>query len=160
MELLGADDRRFQLAAMEDAEFEAGGFDFVTFGAVLEHLYDPDAALAKAMRWLRPGGVAHAEIPNSRHLVGRLINAYYRLLGTGFVTNISPMHVPFHLYEFSIASFHRNGARNRYSVADHWIDVGSIDNIPSVLHPLLRAIMSRSDTGMQLSVFLRKNAER
>jgi SAM-dependent methyltransferase len=94
MELLGADDRRFQLAAMEDAEFEAGGFDFVTFGAVLEHLYDPDAALAKAMRWLRSGGVAHAEIPNSRHLVGRLINAYYRLLGTGFVTNISPMHVP------------------------------------------------------------------
>jgi hypothetical protein len=40
-----------------------------------------------------------------------------------------------------------------------WIDVGSIDNIPSVLHPVLPAIMSRSDTGMQLSVFLRKNAE-
>lgn len=158
LELLGGDAERFQLATLETAEFEPGSFEFVTFGAVLEHLFDPDAAIAKAMTWLRPGGILHAEIPNARHLVSRLLNLYYRTIGTNFVTNTSPMHVPFHLFEFDIRAFERNGALNGYTIARQWFDTGSIFHLPGALHPLLRALMRRSDTGLQLTVFLRKTA--
>lgn len=158
MEILGTDEERFQHATIEQAKFDDGVFDFVSFGAVLEHLYDPSGALAKAMNWLRPGGVVYAEVPNSNHLVSRILNAYYNLVGTNFVTNTSPMHVPYHLYEFALDSFKKNGERCGYTVVEHTVDVASIYNIPRLFHPLLRSIMSRYETGMQLFVWLRKNA--
>lgn len=37
-------------------EFEEGAYDLVLARAVLEHLKDPDAMLARAARWLAPGG--------------------------------------------------------------------------------------------------------
>ncbi len=37
-------------------EFEEGAYDLVLARAVLEHLKDPDALLARAKRWLAPGG--------------------------------------------------------------------------------------------------------
>ena len=158
LEVLGGDAERFRNATVEEAEFEEQAFDFVSFGAVLEHLYDPSGALRKAMRWLKPRGIAYAEVPNANHLVSRILNAYYRLTGTSFVTNTSPMHVPYHLYEFAVDSFCRNGKRNGYSIVEHTMDVASIYNIPRIFHPVLRTIMSRNDTGMQLTVWLRKNA--
>jgi 2-polyprenyl-3-methyl-5-hydroxy-6-metoxy-1,4-benzoquinol methylase len=156
LEVLGGDGERFKLATVESAEFAPASFDFVTFGAVLEHLYDPSAALAKAVRWLRPGGMIHAEIPNADHLVAKLINGYYALIGTSYVTNTSPMHVPYHLYEFTTESFRRNGMRNGYDLVEHRIEVASIYNIPRVLHPILRKLMASNGTGMQLTVWLRK----
>ena len=68
------------------------------------------------------------------------------------------MHVPYHLYEFALDSFEKNGERCGYSVVEHTVDVASIYNIPRLFHPLLRSVMSRNDTGMQLIVWLRKNA--
>lgn len=156
IDLLGGDQERFQLSSLEDAQFAERSFDFVTFGAVLEHLYDPSAAITKAMTWLKPGGVVHCEVPSAQHLVSKLINGFYRTLGTNFVTNISPMHVPYHLYEFTLDAFHRHGVRHDYELAAHWYDVGTIRHIPSFLHPALRALMKHSDTGLQLTVFLRK----
>ena len=153
---LGMSEDRLQLAAVETAAFAPESFDFITFGAVLEHLYDPNAAIQSAMRWLKPGGVVQAEVPNANHLVARPINAYYRAIGTSYVTHLSPMHVPFHLHEFTFASFEKHAARNGYTVADHWITVASIYNIPRIFHGPLRWQMRRSGTGMQLTVFLRK----
>ena len=158
LEVLGEDEKRFHNVTVEEAEFEEQAFDFVSFGAVLEHLYDPSAALWKAMRWLKPRGIAYAEVPNANHLVSRILNAYYRLTGTSFVTNTSPMHVPYHLFEFALDSFRRDGKRNGYSVVQHNVDVASIYNIPRIFHPVLRAVMSGTETGMQLTVWLRKNA--
>ncbi len=63
VELLGADGNRFQLATIEEAEFDKQSFDFVSFGAVLEHLYDPSAALAKAMSWLKPAALYMVKYP-------------------------------------------------------------------------------------------------
>jgi len=86
----------------------------------------------------------------------RFINAYFALRGTNYVTNISPMHAPFHLYEFTLGSFEKNGARLGYAIAHHRYDVCAVMNLPRVIHPLLKWWMGRTDTGMQLTVYLRK----
>src|SRR5206468_2481748 len=98
---------RVQMATVEEAEFAPESFDFITFGAVLEHLYSPRQALDRAMGWLKPGGIIHAEVPSADYFIAKLFNAYFRLRGTNFVTHLSPMHAPFHLYEFTPKSFQR-----------------------------------------------------
>lgn len=147
---------RLAHAAVESADYPPEQFDFISFGAVLEHLYSPSSAIERALGWLRPGGIIQAEVPSSRWLISRLVNLYYRLSGTKFVTNISPMHRPFHLYEFGLASFRKHGRRAGYGVAEHRFMVCSIPHVPRLLHPPLRWWMTRNDTGMQLSLFLRK----
>lgn len=154
---MGIRPERLQLAGIEDAVFEPESFDFITFGAVLEHLQEPGLAIRKAMAWLRPGGVVQAEVPSSRHLVAKLINAFYAMNGLNYVTNLSPMHSPYHLYEFSEESFRRHAARVGYRVAAVRHEVCSIYNIPRILHPVLRAYMARTGTGMQLTVWLQRN---
>ena len=146
---------RLRLGSLEDLEYDEGRFHFITFGAVLEHLYDPSAAIAKASRWLAPGGVIHIEVPSSRWLVGRLINAAYRVQGLDYVGNISPMHRPFHLFEFGLKSFERDGARNGYAVAHHAYEVCPT-YMPALIDPMLRLTMRLTGTGMQLTVWLRR----
>ena len=99
------DDEKLKLGGVEDLDYPKESFDFITFGAVLEHLYHPAENLKKATEWLKPGGIIHAEIPSSNWLISKLLNLYYSLKGTNYVSNLSPMHVPFHLYEFSEKSF-------------------------------------------------------
>ncbi|HXG81554.1 MAG TPA: class I SAM-dependent methyltransferase [Sphingomicrobium sp.] len=155
IEVLGIAPERIQLAAMEEADFPSSSFDFITFGAVLEHLYSPSFALERALRWLKPNGIIQAEVPSSRWLLPKLINLYFRLRGTNYVTHLSPMHVPFHLYEFTLDAFRRNGARVGYQIADHKFMVCAIYHVPSFLHPVLRWWMERTNSGMQLTVYLR-----
>lgn len=142
------DPERLSLTTIEAADFPDASFDFITFGAVLEHLYSPSQSIGKALKWLKPGGVIQAEVPNANHLVARLINRYFRLRGTNYVTHISPMHSPFHLYEFSLRSF------KKYRVAEHHFAVCEVMNLPGVVHPLLKWWMARTATGMQLTVYL------
>lgn len=149
------DASRVALSTLEDANYPAANFDFITFGAVLEHLYDPADAIERALRWLKPNGIIQAEVPSSAHLIARLVNLYFRLRGTNYVTHLSPMHPPFHLFEFGLESFRRHGARAGYSVAEHHFDVCEILHFPKVLHPPLRWWMERTQTGMQLTVYLR-----
>lgn len=141
---------RLMHAAVETAEFDAESFDFITFGAVLEHLYSPSLALGRAMGWLKPGGIIQAEVPNARWLIAKLVNGYFRLRGTNYVTHISPMHPPFHLYEFTDRSF------RRFEVAERVWSVCEIPYFPRLLHSPLRWLMDRTRTGMQLTVYLRK----
>jgi SAM-dependent methyltransferase len=152
----GADPARLTLAALEDAAFAPASFDFITFGAVLEHLYSPGLALEKALGWLRPGGVIQAEVPSSRWLISRLVNAFFRLAGTTYVTNISPMHAPFHLYEFSLAAFEAKGRELGFTVAEHRFMACDPVHVPRLLKPLAARVMDATKTGMQLTVWLRK----
>jgi SAM-dependent methyltransferase len=140
---------------IEDAEFAPGMFDFINFGAVLEHLYSPSDALARAVGWLRPGGVIYVEVPSSRYLVTAMLKAYYRLIGVNYVTNLSPLHPPFHLYEFSHRTFEINGKRVGYRLASHKYEAGQNPLIPRKIDPLLRWGMNRFRSGMQLKVYLR-----
>lgn len=156
IELMNIAENRISLASIENADFQAEQFDFITFGAVLEHLYDPAAAIEKAMTWLKPGGVIQIEVPSSNHLMSFFLNRFFRLRGTNYVTNLSPMHSPFHIYEFTKKSFQEHAARAGYEIAHSYIDVASIYHVPSIAKPLLRFWMARTDRGMQLTVWLRK----
>ncbi|MFN2458534.1 MAG: class I SAM-dependent methyltransferase [Chitinophagaceae bacterium] len=147
---------KLKLGMLEEMEYEREYFDFITLGAVYEHLYEPSRALEKALTWLKPGGIIHIEVPSSRYLISRLINLYYKLRGTTFVSNISPMHPPFHLYEFDLKSFKELSKRLKYEIAYNYIFVGEILKLPSITHSSLKYVMKNTNSGMQLVVWLRK----
>jgi SAM-dependent methyltransferase len=155
---MGINPERLKLGMMEDIDYLENSFDFITFGAVLEHLYHPAINLEKAIKWLKPNGIIHIEVPSSKHLIGKIFNLYYRLRGTNYVTNISPMHIPFHLYEYGLNSFNELGKRLNYKIVKHQVDVCDIMMIPKLFHPILRKYMEWTKTGMQLTVYLRKQA--
>jgi SAM-dependent methyltransferase len=156
LDRMGIDPGRIIEGPMETATFAAESFDFVTFGAVLEHLYEPGEAIARALAWLRPGGILQAEVPSADWLMARFANAYFRLAGTDFVTHTSPMHPPYHLFEFPPESFRRNARRLGYRLERIERFVGDT-YAPSLLDPLLRTVMRATNTGMQLGIWIRKS---
>ena len=147
---------KLKLGMIEEVDYPENFFDFITFGAVLEHLYDPSASIRKAMKWLKPGGLIHIEVPSSQYLIPKIFNVYFAMRGTNFVNNISPMHDPFHLYEFDLDSFRLNSKLNNYEVAYNEYYVCDIYFIPKMFHGILRWYMNKTNKGMQLAVWLRK----
>src|SRR6185436_12697820 len=91
-------------------------FDYIHCAAVLEHLYDPDASIKKMLSWLKKDGILHIDVPHAKWLIASLLNFYYRIIGSDYVTNLSPMHKPYHLHEFTLKSFIENGKVNNYSI--------------------------------------------
>ena len=151
----GIDPDRLRLGSVEDTEYEAGSFDFVTFGAVLEHLQNPATALTRAVRWLTSGGLIHAEVPSANWLLARLLNIANRARGLNYVTNLSPMHPPYHLYEFTLDSFVQHGRRTTsYRVVGHRFYVCKTF-LPVPADRLANRVMTATDTGMELEVWLR-----
>jgi ubiquinone/menaquinone biosynthesis C-methylase UbiE len=149
------DPTRLKLASVETSGYPDNYFDFITFGAVLEHLYDPSDAILKAMRWLKKDGIMQIEVPSSDWLISKLFNAYYRLRGLDYVTNISPMHEPYHLYEFSLRSFQEHAKLHDYQIAFSEYYVARTF-LPRILDFFIIPYMRRSKTGMQLCVWLKK----
>ena len=152
------DPSTLKLGKVEELHYQEVFFDFITFGAVFEHLYHPANSLQKVLEWLKPNGIIHIEVPSSEHFMAKIINLYFKIRGTNYVTNISPMHPPFHLYEFGFESFEKLAGKLNYSVEHHCYNVCSIQHVPKVLHPFLRTYMKLTNTGMQLTVYLRKKS--
>jgi len=152
---MGIDTSKIKLSTIEQVNYANETFDFISFGAVLEHLYDPSEAIAKAMKWLKPDGVIHIEVPSAHWLMNRIINGIYRMTGSRYVGNISPMHPPYHLYEFSLDSFKRNSELNNYKVVDFGYYVCST-TFPRIFDGILKPYMKMTNTGMQLCVWLGK----
>lgn len=153
---MGISPEKLKLGQVENVDYPPDTFDFITFGAVFEHLYHPRQSLEKALEWLKKGGVVHIEVPNSRHLMAGIIDAYYRVRGTNYTTHLSPMHSPFHLYEFHIKSFEALSAKLGYKIIHKEYMIGSIRNFPRVLHPILRWLIKSTNRGLQLTVWLQK----
>ncbi len=153
---MGIDPGKLALGSIEEADFKSEKFDFITFGAVLEHLYDPAQSISQAMNWLKPGGVIQIEVPSSNYFLSKILNLYYKLRRTNYVTHLSPMHSPYHLYEFNLESFQEHGARTCYDVVYSYYDVGSMHNFPNAAKLLLGWYMDKTNSGMQLTVWLRK----
>ena len=155
IELHGFRPEQMVVATAEDTEFPENTFDFITLGASLEHLLHPGPILRKAAQWLKRDGLIHAEVPSSHWLVGRMINAFYRLTATSFVTNLSPMHAPFHMYEFSVEAFRRHGVLHGLEIESHDVEVCETQ-LPRVFDPFLKLPMRVTNTGLQLVVWLRR----
>jgi 2-polyprenyl-3-methyl-5-hydroxy-6-metoxy-1,4-benzoquinol methylase len=147
---------RLSLGMIEDANYEENSFDVITFNAVFEHLYHPAASLEKALKWLKPNGIMQISVPSSQHLIPNFFNFYFWLRGTNYVTNLSPMHSPYHLYEFDLKSFEKLSARLNFTIEKHHYDVCNVDLIPTIFHPVLKKYMEWTDTGMDFTVYLRK----
>jgi 2-polyprenyl-3-methyl-5-hydroxy-6-metoxy-1,4-benzoquinol methylase len=154
---MNIDSKKLNLGAIEDLNYEKNSFDFITFGAVFEHLYEPSKGLEKALEWLKPNGIIHIEVPSSKWLIPSFMNLYFKIVGTNYVTNLSPMHTPFHLHEFDTKSFQELAKRLDFSIVKRKYDVCSIYYIPKFLHPILKWYMKKTDKGMQLTVYLKKN---
>jgi 2-polyprenyl-3-methyl-5-hydroxy-6-metoxy-1,4-benzoquinol methylase len=155
---MGIQKERLIPLSVEEAEFEDNFFDYISFSAVYEHLYEPRKCLERALKWLKPGGIIHIKVPSSDWLLPSFINRFYRLTGTHFVTNLSPMHPPYHLYEFTYRSFSCIAKELNYSIVMDRYDVCDIYFVPRMFHGLLRRYMNRTKTGMQLTVYLKKNS--
>lgn len=150
----GIDPNRLALSSVEEAEYAPQSFDLVSFGAVLEHLHNPAAAIERALRWIDSAGLIFIEVPSARWLIGRLLNLTYRVRGLDYVTNLSPMHEPYHLYEFTEEAFSRHGARVGYEIA-HSDLLACETFLPVRLERVAQRIMDATDTGMQLQIWLR-----
>jgi 2-polyprenyl-3-methyl-5-hydroxy-6-metoxy-1,4-benzoquinol methylase len=157
LNVMKIDPARLKFGMVETLEYPEGEFDFITFGAVFEHLYHPAQCLERVFHWLKPGGIIHIEVPSAKYFVSKLFNLYYRLRGTNYVTNLSPMHVPFHLYEFTLRSFEELGKRLDFHVEEHQFYVCEIVHVPRIIKPILRGYMKSTNSGMQLTVYLQKN---
>ena len=72
--------------------------------AVLEHVYDPMALLARVHAGLRRGGVVYIDVPNECSFYSRMGNLYLRRTGKDWATNLSPTFPPFHVVGFCPAS--------------------------------------------------------
>lgn len=147
---------KLKLGMIEDMDYEPESFDLITMGAVVEHLYHPAYCIEKAFKWLKPGGLIFIEVPSSKYLMQRLVNIFYRLTGTTFVSNISPMHQPFHLYEFSLKSFEKLAGRVNYQIVHHKYHPAEVMYPPRFMSGLYKKIMKWTNTGMQLEVWLKK----
>jgi SAM-dependent methyltransferase len=151
---MGVSDKCLQLATIEEANFDENSFDFINMGAVVEHFFDPAGVIIRALRWLKPGGLLHIEVPSSGYLMSKLARWFYRLTGSDYVVNICPMHAPFHLYEFTAHSFQLHAERNNYQIVHHDYYVCE-SYMPKIVKPLFNAVMRATNSGMQLAVWLK-----
>lgn len=153
---MGIKQERLILSTIEQAEYENETFDFITFGAVFEHLYQPSICLERALSWLKKDGILHLEVPSADWLIPKFLNFYYKLIGTNYTTNLSPMHSPFHLHEFTTKSFDELAKMLNYTIVESYYDVCTIYHVPKILHPIVRKYMQKANKGMQLTIFMRK----
>ncbi len=143
------------LSDWAQSELPVDHFDFISFGAVLEHLPFPGKALQKAISHLKAGGLIHLQVPNSRWLTARFINFVYRFTGNGYVCNLSPLHAPFHLFEFHKTSFESFASTNKLDIVHLQYDICDT-MLPKQLDWLVKPIMKVSNSGMELNVLYRK----
>jgi hypothetical protein len=123
--------------------------------AVLEHFYDPSDSIERALKWVKPGGLIYIEIPSSDWLVNKIINLYYKLTGSDYVGNLSPMHEPYHLHEFGLKSFEENAKKLQYEIVFSKYYVCDT-YMPKAVDYIIKPYMQRTNKGMQLVVVLRK----
>ncbi len=152
---VGIPAERLQLGRVEEIDFPAEHFDYISLVAVLEHIPDPSLAITRAMQWLKPGGIMCIEVPSSDWLMAKLFDFYYKLRRMDYTTHLSPMHPPFHLYEFSLESFRQHARIHGYSIHSYrFYECETF--MPRWLDKPLKWWMRRTEGGMDLYIWLKK----
>jgi SAM-dependent methyltransferase len=93
-------DLDIEISPLESAHSLERTYDVVVLAAILEHLYDPEAALRRVFAGLVPGGLVYIDVPNECSLWSRVGNAYMRARGRDWAINLSPAFPPFHVVGF------------------------------------------------------------
>jgi SAM-dependent methyltransferase len=86
--------------SIERSQSLGDSYDVVLLAAILEHLYEPAETLERVGSALRRGGLVFIDVPNECSLLSRAGNAYMRLRGRDWATNLSPTFAPFHVVGF------------------------------------------------------------
>jgi len=86
--------RTLQCDLNEGFPVEAGGYDLVTAGEVIEHMIDESAFLAECYRVLKPNGRLVLTTPNLSYLVNRFLV----IVGRTPMFVYEPYHYHFHTY--------------------------------------------------------------
>jgi SAM-dependent methyltransferase len=76
-------------------------FDIVILSAVLEHMYDPDSAIAALSRVTRAGSIVYIDVPCEPSLMTIIGNGLNRARGKKSVLNLSPTWPPYHVFGFN-----------------------------------------------------------
>lgn len=155
LEKMGIAEDRLIESTAEAAPFEAEMFDFVNLAAVLEHVMDPVLVLRRCIAWLKPGGVLFVDVPSSYWFMARLMRRYYGLRGRRWTVNLSPMHKPYHVYEFAKKSFEVM-LKDQPATVLHATYCANVSYAPVPIRALLAAWMARTGTGMQLDLWVQK----
>jgi SAM-dependent methyltransferase len=146
---------RLQLGKVENIDFPDNFFDYISFVAVLEHLIDPSLVITRCLKWLKPKGIICIEVPSSDWLMCKLFDFYYHMKCLDYTSHLSPMHPPFHLYEFSIKSFQQHALLNGYSIHSYtFFECETF--MPKILNRPLKSIMRRNHSGMDLYLWIQK----
>lgn len=79
-----------------DLPYPQKSFDYIIFGDVLEHLYDPWKTLENMHRLLKPGGKILASIPNIMHysVINELLDGKWKYADAGILdrTHVRFLH--------------------------------------------------------------------
>ena len=88
--------------------YEKQYFDYIIFGDVLEHLYEPDAVLCKMKPYLREGGQFLCSIPNIMHISALLplLQGKFRYRNAGILDRT---HIRFFTLDSIWGMLHRCG---------------------------------------------------
>jgi len=104
---------RFIIGDIEklDLDFEESSFDVILCGDVLEHLVDPWGTVKKLSRYLNPGGVFIASIPNVReikNLIELVLHGDFKYADAGIMDR---SHLRFFCKKNIHELFEQNGLR-------------------------------------------------
>jgi len=122
-----------QKMSLSDYGIARSSFDYVLFGDVLEHLYDPWTVLYYCKQYLKNTGCIVASIPNVRNLeiVNSLINGYFTYKDEGILDST---HLRFFTYKEILSMFDSCDLeimQIKNNIA-HYFDFNKIDMVSSI----------------------------
>ncbi|MEJ7848408.1 MAG: class I SAM-dependent methyltransferase [Pyrinomonadaceae bacterium] len=97
-------------------ELKGKQFDVITMHHVLEHIEEPHDLLEALKEFLNDDGVIYIEVPNTKSLTSKIIDAYFRFKGLEWSSRLSPLHPPFHKYGYNLKSLRYLIKKHNYKV--------------------------------------------